>query len=121
MAALFFTLRDREKRTFPPLTCFLRAQPEPGRKCRSVAKTRYIRAHFHQDGIRRERADAGDVGQVNASNPKHLTSEIERRLVTSPLVNPLFGRGGISSGPPTARGNSRVFDSSSTSTSAMSD
>ena len=63
-------------------------------------ETRYVRANFHQDGICREGADAGDVGQINAGNAKHLASEIEVGSLPARWYIHSLVRGGISSGPP---------------------
>jgi hypothetical protein len=39
----------------------------------------------------RDRADAGHIGEIDAGDPEQLALEVERRLVTSFLIEALLG------------------------------
>jgi hypothetical protein len=43
--------------------------------------------------MRRNRTDAGNIGQVDAGDPEQLGLEIERRLITSFLIEALLCAG----------------------------
>ena len=56
-----------------------------------MAKTREVRTDFHQDGVSRDSANTGHVGQVHTRDPKQFGLKIKRRLIVSALVEALLG------------------------------
>src|SRR5258708_8757105 len=52
---------------------FLRAEPKPGCESRGIAEPRHVWPNLHKDGVRSDRADAGNIRQVYACDSKQLS------------------------------------------------
>src|SRR5260370_11055153 len=67
------------------------AESKPRCERRCIAETRHVRLHLHDDCMRGDRTDAGNVCQVHARNPEQLGFQIKRWLIACALINACLG------------------------------
>ena len=72
---------------FSSADLFLRAEPKPGCESRGIAESRNVWPNLHKDGVRSDRADAGNIRQVYACDSKQLSLQIKCRFVACTLID----------------------------------
>ncbi len=56
---------------------FFWAESQPRGESRSIAETRNIGTDFHDDGVRSNGTDAGNIGQIHTCDPKQFAFQIK--------------------------------------------